>query len=105
MAENLDKIRSIIKRYLKILEQNNIAVEKSYLFGSYARGTASEDSDIDIAIVSRNFKGDRFLDRRLIVPLRRQIDRRLEPRPFRSKDFHKSDPLALEILENGIEMS
>ncbi len=105
MAENLNKIRSIIKKYLKILEQNNINVEKAYLFGSYVHGTASENSDIDIAIVSRNFKGDRFLDRRLIVPLRRQIDRRIEPIPFRSRDFHQGDPLVLEILENGIKIS
>ena len=105
MADSLDKIRSIIEKYVTILQENNISVEKLYLFGSYARGTATEDSDIDIAIVSRDFKGDRFLDRRLVVPLRRQIDRRLEPIPFRSEDFHINDPLAVEIMENGIELA
>jgi predicted nucleotidyltransferase len=104
MADDIDKIKLIIQEYIKLLEQNSISVEKLYLFGSYAQGTANEHSDIDIAIVSRDFKGDRFLDRRLIVPLRRQIDRRLEPMPFRSRDFQKSNPLALEIMENGIEL-
>jgi predicted nucleotidyltransferase len=104
MAENIDKIKSIIKQYIKIITQNKIEIEKIYLFGSYACGNATEDSDIDIAIISKDFEGDRFLDRRKIVPLRRKIDRRIEPIPFRTEDFKKSDPLALEIMTNGIEI-
>ena len=87
MPENLDKIKSIINKYIDEVKRNKIVVEKVYLFGSYARGTATEDSDIDIAIISNDFKGDRFDDRRLLVPLRRQIDWRLEPIPFRPEDF------------------
>jgi len=58
MAENLDKIKSIINQNIQIVRQNKIVVEKVFLFGSHARGTATEDSDIDIAIISSNFKGD-----------------------------------------------
>ncbi len=104
MAENIDQIKSIIKQYIKIIKQHKIEINKIFLFGSYARGTATEDSDIDIAIISNDFEGDRFSDRRKIVPLRRNIDRRLEPIPFRTEDFTKSDPLALEIMTNGIEI-
>jgi len=39
------------------------------LFGSYIKGTPREDSDIDIAVISSVFKGDRYLDRRRIIPL------------------------------------
>jgi len=104
MPENLDKIKSIINKYIDEVKRNKIVVEKVYLFGSYARGTATEDSDIDIAIISNDFKGDRFDDRRLLVPLRRQIDWRLEPIPFRPEDFHEYHPLAVEIIRNGIEL-
>ena len=104
MAENIDQIKSILKQYIKIIKQHKIEIEKIYLFGSYARGTATDESDIDIAIISNDFEGDRFLDRRKIVPLRRNIDRRIEPIPFRTEDFTKSDPLALEIMTNGIEI-
>lgn len=43
----------------------------------FEKGTAKEWSDIDVALVSPDFTGDRFEDRRRIVPLRRKIDSRL----------------------------
>jgi len=55
-------------------------------------------------LLSKQFKGDRFEDRRLLVPLRRQIDVRIEPIPYRPEDFQENDPLAIEIMRNGIEL-
>jgi len=104
MAADIYQIKSIIERYIKIVKQNNIAVEKIFLYGSHARGNATNDSDIDIAIISNDFTGERFDDRRLLVRLRRQIDRRIEPMPFRSDEFNLGDPLAVEIIQNGIEL-
>ncbi len=104
MVESRDKIEKIIKNYIRTLEEHNINIDKVYLFGSYARNTAVEDSDIDIAVVSNNFSGDRFSDRRLVVPLRRKIDRRLEPVPYRTEHFESSDPLVFEILKDGIQI-
>ena len=104
MAEGKDANRRIIRTYIGVIAKNNIKIEKVYLFGSYARGTAVEDSDIDIAIVSDDFSGDRFADRRRVVPLRRKIDRRLEPIPYRPENFKENDPLVVEILKNGIEI-
>ena len=104
MDKNINTIRKIIKRYSKVISQNNVKIDKLYLFGSYAKGGAQDDSDIDIAIISRDFKGDRFIDRRLIVPLRRGIDRRIEPIPYRPEDFKESDPLVSEIVRSGIEI-
>jgi len=105
MAESKNSIRRIIKTYIGVVAKNNIKIEKVYLFGSYARGTALKDSDIDIAIVSKDFSGDRFADRRRVVPLRRKIDRRLEPMPYTPDNFKENDPLVVEILSNGIEIT
>jgi predicted nucleotidyltransferase len=104
MAERVNRIRKIIKNYIGIMLKNNIKVEKVYLYGSYALGKASGGSDIDIAVVSKDFSGDRFMDRRRIVPLRREVDRRLEPMPYHPDDFKESDPLVLEILQHGLEI-
>jgi len=41
-------------------------VEAAYIFGSYARGTASPDSDIDVAVVSLAFSGERFEDNAIL---------------------------------------
>ncbi|MCD6298914.1 MAG: nucleotidyltransferase domain-containing protein [Deltaproteobacteria bacterium] len=73
----------------------------SLIFGSYAKGSPKEESDIDIAIISGAFTGDRFEDRRRIVPLRRKIDSRLEPIPFRPEDFYKGGNLVDEIKRTG----
>ena len=104
MAESQAAIKRIIKRYIKMMTAHKIRVDKVYLFGSFAKGTAGNDSDIDIAVVSKDFSGDRYDDRRLIVPLRRKIDRRLEPIPFRTDCFKADDPMAREILERGIQI-
>lgn len=104
MAESQDMIRKIIKNYIGVITKKNIKIDKVYLFGSYAKGTSDGNSDIDIAIVSKDFSGDRFSDRRLLVPLRRKIDRRLEQIPYRTENFKENDPLVVEILKNGIEI-
>ncbi|HID05131.1 MAG TPA: nucleotidyltransferase domain-containing protein [Aigarchaeota archaeon] len=38
-------------------------IEKAYLFGSYARGNWLNTSDVDLIIVSPDFRGMRFMDR------------------------------------------
>jgi uncharacterized protein len=74
--------------------------ERIYLFGSYAKGTFTEESDIDIAVILKEFNN--VLDMQLeLMRLRRKIDSRIEPHPFREKDFILSNPIVNEILQNG----
>jgi uncharacterized protein len=63
MAQIPDKISFIIELFLEELEKNNISIEQAVLFGSYAQGTYTSWSDIDLALVSSDFEGDRFKDR------------------------------------------
>lgn len=104
MGERNSKIRLIVRSFLKRLKESGIAVEKAYLFGSHARGHADEGSDIDVAIISRNFSGNRFDHMMFLFDVRRTIDLRLEPIPFHPDDFVKWDPLAGEILRYGIQV-
>lgn len=50
------KIIEIAAFIQKFLHRRRVRVEKIILFGSYARGDFSEDSDVDIAIVSKDFE-------------------------------------------------
>mgnify|MGYP001111878776 CR=1 FL=1 len=93
-----------VKRYLNELNKHGINVEKAYLYGSYARGNYHKDSDIDIAIISRDFQGARFTDWGKIAPLAEDIDVRIEPMPYRPEDFTDSDPLAVEVMATGEEI-
>lgn len=62
--------------------------------------TNHEESDIDIAVVLEEFENS--LDMQLdLMRLRRRIDSRIEPHPFREKDFNDSNPVAHEIMQYG----
>jgi uncharacterized protein len=93
-----------IKKYITVLRENGISVDKALLFGSWAKGTARDESDVDVALVSSFFTGDRFMDRRKIVPLRRKINNNIEPMPFSPEDFAAGGTLVEEIRRYGEEI-
>jgi len=70
------------------------------LFRSYAKGTAHEDSDLDVAIVVDELKGDFFSTRPLLWKIRRQIDDRIEP--IIIEQNHDDSGFLSEIMKNGI---
>lgn len=76
---------------------------KIFLFGSYAKGNYTDDSDIDIAVVFDDYNNLMDIQSDL-MRLRRKIDSRIEPHPFREKDFDLSNPLVSEILRYGQEI-
>ena len=93
---------SIAKRYANAVKGNYEFI-KLILFGSYAKGNFTEDSDIDIAIVFSDYNN--LIDMQLeLMRLRRKIDSRIEPHPFRERDFNLSDPLVDEIVKHGKEI-
>jgi predicted nucleotidyltransferase len=104
MATRTSRIASVIRRYVEELGRNGIPVQEAYLFGSYAQGRMHEASDIDIAVISEKFTGDRYADRRKIVPLRRAIDSRIEPIPFRPDVFGRGGVFIDEIKAHGIRI-
>lgn len=77
-------------------------LDKLILFGSYARGTERNDSDIDVAVIVNNLDNDYFKDTPLLWKLRRQVDERIEPVLF-EKGKDESGFLA-EIMKSGIEI-
>ena len=104
MASSRTAVVSLIRNYISRLNQNNILVEKVFLFGSYSKGTPREDSDIDIAVISTAFAGNRYFDRRRIVPFRRGIDSRIDPIPFTPEEFAAGGTLIDEIKITGKEI-
>lgn len=100
---NLAKAKQIAKQYIQILEENDIQVTNAYLFGSYAKGTAHEGSDIDISVVSPYFGKDRIQERTKLLNLRRSISLEIEPHPISPSDFKSEwNPLVWEIKSHGI---
>ncbi len=102
MAQIPADISSIIDIFLRELEKENISIERAILFGSYAQGTNTPWSDIDLALFSSDFEGDRFKDRNKIRRIKLQISSSLEPIPFPSHQYFNPDPLVEQIKKTGI---
>ncbi|MEI6764875.1 MAG: nucleotidyltransferase domain-containing protein [Bacteroidota bacterium] len=96
-SEAIDKVKAY-----KLLLNDYFQLENVYLFGSYARNTNREDSDIDVAIVVNHIDGDYFSINPILWKLRRQIDDRIEPILI-EKDFDDANFLA-DIQKFGIEI-
>ena len=63
MLENIPReVRGSIARFLAELSRV-VRVEAVYLFGSYAKGDWIKTSDVDLVVVSSDFKGMGFLER------------------------------------------
>jgi predicted nucleotidyltransferase len=70
------------------------------LFGSYAKGNAREDSDVDVAIVVKTLTGDYFTTRPLLWRIRREVDDRIEP--VLIDKTHDESGFLSEIMKTGI---
>lgn len=96
-SEAINKVRE----YSQLLKRH-LAFEKIYLYGSFAKNTYSEDSDIDVAIIVNHIEDDFFAINPLLWKIRREIDHRIEPILI-EKSNDKSGFLT-EIQKNGIEI-
>lgn len=96
-----ERIEEIARKYGKLVKEE-LDVKNIYLYGSYAKGTYTSDSDIDIAVVGDDFTGDPIEDTLMLMKIRRKIDNRIEPRPFKTCYFNSSNPFVKEIIETGI---
>ena len=102
MVEIPDIVKTKINNFIALLEKNNFHIQKAILFGSYARGNSDKWSDIDLAIVSDDFIGDRFKDKMSMVDFIYKSGWDISPLPFRKEDFDESMFVRDEIIRNGI---
>jgi predicted nucleotidyltransferase len=92
--EVIDKIEAYSRRVRDHCHPIMIVV-----YGSYARGTATEDSDIDIAVICDAMSGDYLENAAALFKLRRDIDLRIEPVLIESNNA--SGSFYNEILRTG----
>jgi len=104
MAQIPDKVSDTIADYLSVLKKNNIPVKAAVLFGSYATGKYQEWSDIDLALVSDIFDGNRIADKDKIRVLTLSVSSELEVIPFAPEDFTLANPFVKEIMAAGVKI-
>ncbi|MEK7165910.1 MAG: nucleotidyltransferase domain-containing protein [Patescibacteria group bacterium] len=98
-----DAPENLLKRYKKVLKDNNVQVEQLILFGSFAKKTQHPASDLDVCVVSRDFGKDAFGEMIMLAKYASEVDTLIEPHPYSPADLaDKWDPLAVEIRKHGI---
>jgi predicted nucleotidyltransferase len=90
---------------LKTQLHPTLRVKRMFLFGSYARGTFSENSDIDVCIITDGVQ-DNFLSMLDIAPIAVHVDPRIEAVVFSSREYAEEPTYGLlgEIKRTGIEI-
>jgi len=73
--------KSIDKILKEFVEKANefIASDEIILYGSYAKGTEHDNSDIDVAVIVNDFSGDYLNDSAMLFNIVSKIDYRIEP--------------------------
>ena len=89
-------------KFIKYLQEKGLHISAAYIFGSYAKGTANDNSDIDICIISPAFGKDYFAEMIQLRKIALEIDSRIEPVPFSYQDLEdKYNTLAVEVRKFG----
>ena len=100
-----DIIDSVLA-YRKIIVDSGISVDKIILFGSYAKGNARAESDIDIAVISPQFGVDEMDERQALSKKRRFVDLRIEAYPLSPDEYeHGFSHIVSEIRKYGIQVA
>ena len=105
MVKIPSNIINIIENFIQLLKEENIIIEKVILFGSYAKGTYRDDSDIDLAIISPNFKEEDCIENMTLLLCKANILKAdIQTIPFSVEEYNNPKGIMEEILNTGIEL-
>jgi len=93
----------LIKNFLK---DRNITVDSIVIFGSYAKGNYTKDSDLDIAVISQDFNGkDVFQKAEMLKGLKWTLVEKFELSfdivPVSLKQWQESSSLVVDFIKEG----
>ncbi|MEW6378095.1 MAG: nucleotidyltransferase domain-containing protein [bacterium] len=95
-------VLEIISRFIEVIESKGIRVNKLVLFGSYARGTYREGSDIDIAVISEDFAGKDYWERiEILSDAIYDIFEPIEAIAVTPDEWERKESLVIEYAQDG----
>ena len=98
----------VLKRFRAALnEVYGSRIERVVLYGSRARGDASDESDYDVAVFLRDF-ADRWREMDRIIPIVTDIlyedEAFIHAMPYRAGAYTEHTPLMHEIRADGVDL-
>jgi len=103
-------ITQAIARFRAALGELGIHTDTVVVFGSHARGTPTEHSDIDVAVVSDDFEGMNLFQRLEVIGLalgRARIVEPIEALGYTRQEYEATQPgtfLGDEIKSKGVQV-
>lgn len=93
-----------IQEFKKALEAINIHVDQLILFGSHAAGTAREDSDIDLVVISSSFADKSYWERiNILTDAIYEVFAPIEASAFTPEEWKSKKSLLTDYAaENGL---
>jgi predicted nucleotidyltransferase len=91
---DIREIKQLAIEFRAALRDHNIKPDCIVLYGSYSRGEAHKESDIDLAVISRMFGRDRFYEGSLLNRIAVKIHPDIEAVPIGLKDFLEPSPIS-----------
>ena len=89
---------NLVREYKEVIK-GMFDAPRVYMFGSYCKGTADKDSDIDVAIVIPELKSDWFVVVPKLWSATRKVSTLIEP--VLLEDVHPS-PLYDDVMRSGV---
>ena len=105
MALDFKTVSELVKSYADDVRRV-FPVDKVVLFGSYAKGNATGQSDIDICFFLDSFGGKRRVDilKELLGIMHGYKGIFFEPTVFPTAEIDNDNPFVKEILRTGLEI-
>jgi predicted nucleotidyltransferase len=98
-----DTVLATVKKFKKALESINIRVDQLILFGSHAKGTAREDSDIDLVVISSSFSDKSYWERiDILTDAIYQVFAPIEASAFTPDEWKSEKSLISDYAKGGI---
>lgn len=102
---SIRKIKSDVKKFKEILIKKGYTDAKTILFGSWAKGKAREESDIDVCVISSKFRGNMFGNLMKLNVWANEVNMQIETAPMKPEDMEdKYSTLVTEVKKYGIEI-
>ena len=106
MAQIPSEIVDLIEKFIRLVKEDNIEIFKVILFGSYAKGSYTRHSDIDLAIISPDFKEDDCINNMSNLLLKaNKLKADIQTVPFSIREYNNPIGLMEEILNTGIDVN
>jgi predicted nucleotidyltransferase len=98
------EIIEVLREYISLLRSEGISVDKAFLYGSHLSNSASEDSDIDLLIVTENAEDDYLTGK--IWSLTNKVSSKIEPYIVNRSRFYSENhsPLIDIVRTDGLEI-